>query len=93
MRLYVNESRWEKVGEGLPNIACDHLFFHEGSGDLYFVNRGSAGIYILENGSNTWRFWTKGYNSGKFSDIVMNYTTQEMVLADYGRGVWVADLA
>lgn len=92
MRLYVNESRWEKVGEGLPNIACDHLFFHEGSGDLYFVNRGSAGIYILENGSNTWRFWTKGYNSGKFSDIVMNYTTQEMVLADYGRGVWVADL-
>ena len=46
MRLYVNESRWEKVGEGLPNITCDHLFFHEGSGDLYFVNRASAGIYI-----------------------------------------------
>lgn len=60
MRLYVNESRWEKVGEGLPNIACDHLFFHEGSGDLYFVNRGSAGIYILENGSNIWQFLDQG---------------------------------
>lgn len=92
MRLYVNESRFEQVGDGLPNIDCSQLFFHEGSGDLYFVNSGSAGIYILENGSDTWRFWTKGFNGGKFGNVDINYTTQEMALCDYGRGVWVADL-
>ncbi len=90
-RLFVNEGRWEAVGTGLPNVDCNDLHFHEGSGDLYFVHKGS-GIYILENGSDTWRFWTKGYNLGKFGDAVINYTTQEMVLQDYGRGIWIADL-
>lgn len=79
------------MNEGLPSINCDRLLFHEGSGDLYFVSY-SNGIYIREKGSNTWRFWTKGYNPASFTDCDINYTTQEMVLADYGRGVWVADL-
>lgn len=91
-RYYVNESRFEQVGDGLPAIDCSQLLFHEGSGDLYFVHSGSAGIYILENGSDTWRFWTKGFNGGKFGNVEINYTTQEMAFCDYGRGVWVADL-
>lgn len=99
---YVNESRYEVMADGLPNVPCSQLLYHEGSGDLYFVHSGSAGIYILEskgkdeNGidiyDGTWRFWTKGYNSGKLGNVEINYTTQEMVLCDYGRGVWCADL-
>lgn len=92
IRYYVNESRYEEVGTGLPNIDCNQIFFHEGSGDLYFINSSSAGIYILENGSDTWRYWLKGFNGGKFGTVSINYTTQEMVFSDYGRGVWVADL-
>lgn len=93
-RYYVDQSRFEEVGSGLPDITCDQLLFHEGSGDMYFVNGGTAGIYILENGSDTWRYWVKGYNPGKIGDchVSINYTTQEMVFSDYGRGVWVADL-
>lgn len=91
LRFYVNEGRWETLDQGLPAVSCDDLLFHEGSGDLYFMHKGS-GIYILENGSDTWRFWTKGFNPAKFREAVINYTTQEMVLQDYGRGVWVADL-
>ena len=85
---------------GIPaGLGCSQLLFHEGSGDLYFFNSGSAGIYILEcldkkemKYAPEWRFWTKGYNSGKAGNIEINYTTQEMVLCDYGRGVWCADL-
>lgn len=98
-RFYVNEGRWEPVGEGLPNIPCSQLLFHEGSGDLYYYHSGSAGIYILEctdkargEYAPTWRYWTKGYNSGKSTNIEINYTTQEMVICDFGRGVWAADL-
>lgn len=94
VRLYVKESRFEEVGKGLPAINCGQLIFHEGSGDLYFINGDNASIYILENGSDTWRYWVKGYNPGKIGDchVSINYTTQEMVFSDYGRGVWVADL-
>ncbi len=96
-RLYVNEGRFEEVGTGLPAIPCTQLLFHEGSGDLYFYHSGSAGFYILERNpdgsyATNWRFWTKGYNSGKSGNAEINYTTQEMVICDYGRGVWVADL-
>ncbi|MCH5329075.1 MAG: hypothetical protein J1E02_08635, partial [Coprobacter sp.] len=91
IRLNVNNGTNETVGSGLPSINCDRLIFHEGSGDLYFVHYES-GIYILEKGSDIWRFWTKGYNGSKFGDVDLNYTTQEMVISDYGRGVWVADL-
>lgn len=79
------------VGSGLPFIDCRQLFFHEGSGDLYFVNT-SVGIFIKEHDSDQWRLWMKGFNTTKFNNAVINYTTQEMVVGDYGRGVFVADL-
>lgn len=77
---------------GLPQGAdCSDFIFHEGSGDMYFFSK-NYGLYILENGSSTWKLWMKGYNPLQSGRIALNYTTQEMVLADYGRGVWVADL-
>lgn len=79
------------IGEGLPKISPNELFFHEGSGDLYFINYGS-GIFIKEKDASHWRIWMKGYNPSDAKNVVINYTTQEMVLADYGRGVYVADL-
>lgn len=88
----VDDGKWVACGSGLPtNINCSRIFFHEGSGDLYYCDTNS-GIYILKNGEEQWRFWTRGYNNSKFNDVDINYTTQEMVISDYGRGVWVADL-
>lgn len=91
-KYHVKEGTYEPVGTGLPTkINCSRLLFHEGSGDLYYADY-SSGIYILKNGESEWKFWTKGYNSPGFNDCDINYTTQEMVISDYGRGVWVADL-
>ncbi len=98
-RYNINTGTLEKLGgESLPNIPCSNLLFHEGSGDLYFFHGASAGIYILEYNKTTgqyapaWRYWTKGYNAGKATNVEINYTTQEMVLCDFGHSVWVADL-
>lgn len=99
-RYYITERRWERLGgTTLPNIPCTQLLYHEGSGDLYFFHSGSAGIYYLEcldknegRYADSWRFWTKGYNSGKSTNVEINYTTQEMLICDFGRGAWCADL-
>lgn len=97
-RYFVNESRFEELGEGtLPDINCYELFFHEGSGDLYFHDTDS-GLFILEYDKekqdyvSSWRYWTKGYNLPKCNKAEINYTTQEMVISVYGRGAWCADL-
>lgn len=91
LRWDTQTGTYQTWGTGLPSINCDRLLFHEGSGDIYFVSY-SNGIYLLENGSSTWRYWVKGYNPSKFNDCDINYTTQELTLSDYGRGVWIADL-
>lgn len=81
----------EDLSQGLPSISCDDLFFHEGSGDLYFFS-STSGIYLRDHTTGQWTLWLKGYNPLAAKRLALNYTTQEMVIGDYGRGVWVADL-
>lgn len=81
----------ENLSEGLPDVACDDLIFHEGSGDLYFFS-ASGGLYLRSRDTGKWTLWMRGYNPLQAKRVALNHTTQEMVLADYGRGVWVADL-
>lgn len=81
----------ENLSQGLPSISCDDLFFHEGSGDLYFFS-STSGIYLRDHTTGQWTLWLKGYNPLAAKRLALNYTTQEMVIGDYGRGVWVADL-
>ena len=81
----------EDLSAGLPNVSCEGIFFHEGSGDIYFFSK-SSGIYLRDHSTGQWTLWMKGYNPLSASRLALNYTTQEMVIGDYGRGVWVADL-
>lgn len=82
----------QDLSAGLPSVACNDLIFHEGSGDLYFFSK-SGGLYLRDHETGTWSLWQKGYNPIHIGgSAIINYTTQEMVICDYGRGVWVADL-
>jgi hypothetical protein len=73
------------------DLDCSTLFLHEGSGDLYYYSK-VMGFFLLPKDGTHWTYWTKGYNCAKSQNAVMNYTTQEMYLCDYGRGVYAADL-
>jgi photosystem II stability/assembly factor-like uncharacterized protein len=80
------------VGTGLPSgLSCSQLHFHEGSGDLYFTNT-TQGIFLKEKDSDKWVYWTKGFNTNSHNRTQINYTTQEMYISSYGRGVFAADL-
>lgn len=74
----------------LPN-ECSDLIFHEGTGDLYY-HSASYGLYRRDHATGLWEMWMTGYNPLASKRIALNYTTQEIVIADYGRGVWVADI-
>lgn len=83
---------WQTISTStLSGVTVKSFYYHEGSGDLYFVS-AVHGIFILEAGTTTWRLWTKGYNTAKLADAQINYTTQEMLITDYGSGLWIADL-
>ncbi|MEG1615330.1 MAG: LamG-like jellyroll fold domain-containing protein [Bacteroidales bacterium] len=91
VRHNLKDGSQEVFANGLPNVNARSLFFHEGSGDLY-LHHDQSGVYLKEHDSNEWRLWTKGYNPAKSGYAVINYTSQEFVLQDYGRGIYVADL-
>ena len=90
-----NGASWNKISSvagGIPGgVSFNNLYFHEGSGDLYAVSNAS-GIFLLKNGSTQWELWMKGYNPAAFGGAEINYATQEMMIFDYGRGIWIADL-
>lgn len=75
----------------LSGVELTSFYYHEGSGDLYFVSK-KHGIFLKESNSTEWKLWTKGYNTAKLADAQINYTTQEMIITDYGTGIWQADL-
>lgn len=83
---------WQTISTAaLTGVTVKSFYYHEGSGDLYFVS-AVHGIFIREAGTTDWVLWSKGYNTAKLSDAQINYTTQEMILVDYGSGIWIADL-
>jgi hypothetical protein len=83
---------WAKISSGIPaGVTFNNLYYHEGSGDLYAIS-ASSGIFFLQNGETQWRLWMKGYNPAAFGGAHINYATQEMMIYDYGRGIWIADL-
>jgi len=86
---------WTKISSvagGIPGgVSFNNLYYHEGSGDIYAISNAS-GIFLLKNGSTQWQLWMKGYNPAAFGGAELNYATQEMMIFDYGRGIWIADL-
>jgi photosystem II stability/assembly factor-like uncharacterized protein len=86
---------WERISSGaggIPSgVSFNNLYYHEGSGDIYAVSNNS-GIFLLKNGQTHWQLWMKGYNPAAFGGAQINYATQEMMIFDYGRGIWLADL-
>jgi hypothetical protein len=88
-------SSWTKISSvagGIPSgVSFNNLYFHEGSGDIYAISNAS-GIFLLKNGNTQWQLWMKGYNPAAFGGAELNYATQEMMIFDYGRGIWIADL-
>lgn len=83
---------WKNISYNLDTLFDPRkILYHEGSGDLYLV-APAHGVMYLENGSDNWKLWMNGYNPAAFTAAYINYTTQEMVLGDYGRGIWIADL-
>lgn len=83
---------WKTISTAaLSGVAVKSFYYHEGTGDLYFVS-AVHGIFIREAGTTDWILWSKGYNTAKLADAQINYTTQEMIITDYGSGIWIADL-
>ncbi len=83
---------WSTIKGSLPDGPVLELLFHEGTkGDLYALVKG-YGVFYRSAQDSDWKLWLKGFNLTDFAEIRIDYPTQKLLGASYGRGLWEADL-
>jgi len=83
---------WDSIKGSLPDGHILELLYHEGTGgDLYALIKGYGVFYRAAEGTD-WQLWMEGFNLADFMEIRIDYPTQKLLAASYGRGLWEADL-
>lgn len=81
---------WTEAGQGLPALPVNVLAFDTAANDLYAGT--DAGVYLLPSGSSQWTPYKDGLPEALCSDLHIRYSTGELLLSTYGRGLWKAPL-
>jgi len=83
---------WSSIKGSLPDGHVLELLYHEGTeGDLYALIKG-YGVFYRSAQDTDWKLWMDGFNLASFTEIRIDYPTQKLLAASYGRGLWEADL-
>ena len=83
---------WSSIKGSLPDGHVLELLHHEGTkGDLYALIKG-YGVFYRGAQDTDWTLWLDGFNMASFTEIRIDYPTQKLLGASYGRGLWEADL-
>ena len=81
---------WTSVGDGLPALPINVLELDTASGNLYAGT--DAGVYVLPSDGEVWTPYKEGLPAVVCTELGIRYSTGELLLSTYGRGLWRAPL-
>ena len=83
---------WTNItGSNLPNLPVNCIVHQDlANGDLYIGM--DVGIYHRDNTMNDWVPYMNGLPNVVIKELEINYNTQKIVAATFGRGVWESGL-
>lgn len=88
----VSTITWESISEGLPDLPVNCLEYYDRS-DLNELFAGTdMGVYYRNDSLNRWIPFGTGMPPTVISDLEINYHTNELVAATFGRGIYKVDL-
>lgn len=82
---------WSNFSDGLPQLPCNTIVYHEGSSDGLYVGT-DAGVYYRDTNYATWQPYSDGLPDVVVSELEIHYASSTVVASTYGRGVWNAPL-
>lgn len=84
---------WENWSVGLPPFPVNCIAYQEGSDDLLYVGT-DVGIFYREGQESTtpWKCFNNNLPVALISDLELNYCTQKIRAATFGRGLWESPL-
>jgi len=83
---------WVNItGNGLPNLPVNCIVHQkQAKEDLYIGT--DVGVYHKDNTMNDWVPYMNNLPNVVVNELEINYNTQKIVAATFGRGVWESDL-
>ncbi len=83
---------WINYSEGLPNVPVFSVACQSGGADNSLYLATDLGVYYRNQTLSKWMLFNNNMPLLKGSEIEIRHTTNEVVLASYGRGLWKAPL-
>ena len=78
---------WTNISEGLPNLPANTICHRNNSFHELYVGT-DVGVYYRNASMDSWEFISMGLPNVIINELEINYATDELYAATYGRGVW-----
>ncbi|MFN3951911.1 MAG: T9SS type A sorting domain-containing protein [Thermaurantimonas sp.] len=83
---------WTNISGNLPNLQAWSVIFHEGNPlNAMYLGMG-IGVYYRDSTMSQWEPYFEGLPNVPVRELEINYTSNMLYAATYGRGVWKSDL-
>jgi len=83
---------WTNISGTLANIPVNTIVYEKNSPDRVYIGT-DIGIYYIDNNSTNWISYSDGLPNVLVLELEINYTSNKLVAATYGRGMWQSDLS
>lgn len=77
---------WSKLQDSLPDVPVQCIAFDTANGTMYVGT--DIGVFYRDPSMTSWAAYNSGLPAIEVTDISINYATNELWAATYGRGVW-----
>ena len=82
---------WTNYSDGLPNLPANCVTYAEGSNDELYVGT-DAGVYYRNDTFTSWQPYKDGMPNVVVTELEIQYASNTITAATYGRGLWRAPL-
>jgi photosystem II stability/assembly factor-like uncharacterized protein len=83
---------WENISGSLPNVPVNTIVYEHGSEHRVYIGT-DIGVFYRDDYFDDWLPYMTGLPNVMVHELEINYTSQKLVAATYGRGIWQSDLA
>ncbi|MCS6990842.1 MAG: YCF48-related protein [Chitinophagales bacterium] len=82
---------WTNISGSLPNIPVNTIVYEKNSPDRVYIGT-DIGVFYRDNTTADWVFYNDGLPNVMVHELEINYTSNKLLAATYGRGLWQANL-
>jgi hypothetical protein len=83
---------WTNISGSLPNVPTDCIIYQHNTGDRLYLGT-DIGVYTRDSSDTDWQPFNVGLPNVIANDLAIQYSTNKLFVASFGRGIWVSDLA